>query len=399
MRRSGCSGTSPRVTNDTINRMTIVGTGCIALLVFGGLCIRHNVPAIESELAARAGAALAAQRLGWAEVEMDGRDVILTGIAPDAQARASAVRTAGISGVRRVRSELLTLAERAAAAPEPARAAAPYVTRVTVASGGIVLAGAAPGEDARRRVVRDAQEFFGVAAVEARLEIADEPPADWERALEVALGVAPLLVIGEIELRDDAVKVTGLTADAAAAGLVRSIVSDELPEHFTADVQVGARDDLGDALAESPSLAARLAEDEADTNAPRGLATPTPLDAPACEAEFRATLGDERILFDTASATLTAQSRQLLSELALALKRCPSARVAIEGHTDDQGTRENNLALSQRRAEEVMRYLVGEGIGLGRLSARGFGEEQPLVPNETADDRAVNRRIEFVFEG
>ena len=82
----------------------------------------------------------------------------------------------------------------------------------------------------------------------------------------------------------------------------------------------------------------------------------------------------------------------------MVLKLCPQTRVAVEGHTDDQGRIENNLELSQRRAEAVMQFFVSRGISLSRLSARGYGEERPLVENNTAADRARNRRIEFVFE-
>lgn len=395
--------------NDTINRLTIVGTGLLALLVFGALCVRHNVPAIEAELAARAGAALANERMSWASLDMDGRDAILSGTAPDAEAREAALRVASVAGVRRVDHRLVTVAAQPAAngsraqlqqdgAAPPSAAPVPYLTRVSVAQGRVVLEGAAPGEIERRTLVRRAQDAFGIAAVEARLEVQPDPPRGWDRAAGAALDIAQHLVLGEVVIERAKFAVTGMTEDRSSEQFVREALASSLPEHWSVSLQTSSRDELDEALRESPSLAERLAPTGSEPGAalPRSLPV---LETAACEAEFRQRLGDRRVLFATASTTLTDDSRNLLSDLAAVLKRCPAARLAIEGHTDDQGLRENNLALSQRRAEEVMLYLVGEGIGIGRLSARGFGEERPLVANETAAARARNRRIEFVFEG
>ena len=70
-------------------------------------------------------------------------------------------------------------------------------------------------------------------------------------------------------------------------------------------------------------------------------------------------------------------------------------RISIEGHTDDRGTEEHNLDLSNRRAHSVMTWLVEQGVEPDRLEARGFGEGRPLIPEENRRARAVNRRVEF----
>lgn len=69
----------------------------------------------------------------------------------------------------------------------------------------------------------------------------------------------------------------------------------------------------------------------------------------------------------------------------------------VEGHTDDRGADAANLALSQRRAEAVMKYLVNKGVAQSRLEAAGFGETRPLVKNDTPANQAKNRRVEFVI--
>ena len=67
--------------------------------------------------------------------------------------------------------------------------------------------------------------------------------------------------------------------------------------------------------------------------------------------------------------------------------------VEAQGHTDSQGSDAYNLRLSQQRAESVREYLVSQGVEPGRITARGYGESQPIASNDTADGRATNRRV------
>ncbi|NND59067.1 MAG: OmpA family protein [Gammaproteobacteria bacterium] len=392
----------------TLNRITIFGTGTIALVVFGALCIRHTVPAIEADLTLKAEKALRGARLGWAEVELDGRDMTLRGIAPDGAAIGRAMEIADVYGVRRVSSRLSTIDDYVSAdLPPPGSAAPPsqpepapvrYRTRFSVNEDGLVIAGSAPDDDSRRRVVRAAQDLFGVVAVEARLVVdANGAPADWETAAMTALGIADRLAIGEVALTGPTLSVTGLTGSDAAEAAIADLLATELPPGFTSTSETGSRSELESVLRTAPELAARLRRQ--DQQRPDGaIRSVSSLERGQCEARFRDVLDQRRVLFSTASADLTTDSERLLDELADVLRLCPRARITIEGHTDDQGLLENNLALSQRRAEAVMQYLVARGISLSRLSARGYGEERPLVENRTADDRAINRRIEFLFE-
>jgi outer membrane protein OmpA-like peptidoglycan-associated protein len=72
-------------------------------------------------------------------------------------------------------------------------------------------------------------------------------------------------------------------------------------------------------------------------------------------------------------------------------------RLEVQGHTDNRGTPAHNLQLSQQRAETVVRWLVGFGIEPARLEAKGYGDERPLVPNLTTENRARNRRVQFII--
>jgi outer membrane protein OmpA-like peptidoglycan-associated protein len=101
------------------------------------------------------------------------------------------------------------------------------------------------------------------------------------------------------------------------------------------------------------------------------------------------------VTFATGSANLTGVSRYELDNLADAMKAKPALRVQLAGHTDDTGDDAQNLALSQKRAAAVLNYLAKKGISAGRVSAQGYGETQPLVANDSDENRAKNRRTEF----
>jgi OmpA-OmpF porin, OOP family len=99
--------------------------------------------------------------------------------------------------------------------------------------------------------------------------------------------------------------------------------------------------------------------------------------------------------FEFNSTRLTAPAQQTLDEVATALAAQPELRVEIQGYTDSVGGDDYNLRLSQRRADAVKFYLVSKGANGSALSARGYGKANPLVSNDTAENRAKNRRVAF----
>lgn len=108
------------------------------------------------------------------------------------------------------------------------------------------------------------------------------------------------------------------------------------------------------------------------------------------------------ILFAEAQATLTPKAEVVLAGLTPVLAKAPS-RLRVEGHTDDvpirSATFPSNWELSTARAISVIRYLEEHGIDRTRLSVAGYGEYHPLAPNDSAERRALNRRVEIVVLG
>ena len=107
------------------------------------------------------------------------------------------------------------------------------------------------------------------------------------------------------------------------------------------------------------------------------------------------------VFFDYESFELTKDSRSELNKLFNLLSNNPSIKVEIQGHTDSKGLKSFNKKLSQKRAESVRNYLVKKGINKNRVTAVGYGENQPIAKNTNSDGsdneegRALNRRIEL----
>ncbi len=104
------------------------------------------------------------------------------------------------------------------------------------------------------------------------------------------------------------------------------------------------------------------------------------------------------IFFEFNSANLTEDSKTELSQIIRFLSNNPDTKITIAGHTDDQGTEQYNMILSEKRAKAVYDYLINQDINPDYLTYVGYGESKPLVKNEDEESRQINRRIEFLIQ-
>ncbi|MFA8441264.1 peptidoglycan-associated lipoprotein Pal [Yoonia sp.] len=111
---------------------------------------------------------------------------------------------------------------------------------------------------------------------------------------------------------------------------------------------------------------------------------------------FNQTIGD-RVLFAVDTSTITPEGRTILDGQAQWLLTNADYRAVIEGHADEQGTREYNLALGQRRANAVREYLVSRGVPVSRLQVTSFGKERPIAVCSEESCYAQNRRAVTVL--
>jgi len=108
------------------------------------------------------------------------------------------------------------------------------------------------------------------------------------------------------------------------------------------------------------------------------------------------TLAMQAVQFETGSANLKSQSFDILNQIYDIMLRYPNYNLSVSGHTDNVGNAENNLRLSERRAEACINYLAAKGgIRAERLSYIGYGEIRPIADNGSMDGRTLNRRVEF----
>jgi outer membrane protein OmpA-like peptidoglycan-associated protein len=176
-------------------------------------------------------------------------------------------------------------------------------------------------------------------------------------------------------------------AAAEAAEAQRKAAAEAAEAKRLADAEIAAKEQAVQAAQrEKQQLRARLLEQfnrvlpTSDT--PRGLVV---------------NMGD--VLFDTGKSDLRSEAREALAKLSGIVLNYPSLKLNIEGHTDSTGSADLNQTLSEKRADAVRDYLIGQGLDARSLSAKGFGLNNPVADNSTTEGRQKNRRVEIIVSG
>ena len=140
-------------------------------------------------------------------------------------------------------------------------------------------------------------------------------------------------------------------------------------------------------LPPAPTTTAPATTPEAPPPSSTGTTT-----VPGSRADFLQQAGTDTILFGTDLYDIDAESQAILTRQAAWLNKYPNAAVTIEGHADERGTREYNLALGDRRANAAKNFLVNAGISASRLSVISYGKERPVATGSDEASWAQNRR-------
>ncbi|MEQ8599615.1 MAG: peptidoglycan-associated lipoprotein Pal [Devosia sp.] len=119
--------------------------------------------------------------------------------------------------------------------------------------------------------------------------------------------------------------------------------------------------------------------------------------APGSQQEFIVTVGD-RVFFETDSSSLTSEAMATLDKQAQWLNQYANYRIMIEGHADERGTREYNIALGARRASVAVNYLVSRGVNAQRITSQSFGKERPVAICNDISCWSQNRRAVTVVQ-
>jgi peptidoglycan-associated lipoprotein len=118
---------------------------------------------------------------------------------------------------------------------------------------------------------------------------------------------------------------------------------------------------------------------------------------PGSQQEFLVTVGD-RVFFETDSSALTATAQATLDKQAAWLNKYTNYRILMEGHADERGTREYNIALGARRASVAVNYLISRGVNANRITQKSFGKERPVAICDDISCWSQNRRAVTVVQ-
>src|ERR1700744_3723665 len=230
----------------------------------------------------------------------------------------------------------------------------------------LTLTGNVPDDKVHSSLIASAGRKFFSEKVVDNLKVSMGAPPGFAAAVTPALGALSRLSTGTLVVSDRELKLSGDAFYDAAAVQIRAGLGKDFPQgwQFKADISV------------KPAAA--------------------PVDATVCQQLFSDLLSKGTIRFPTAQSSIDPDSAGLLDRLIETAMRCPTARIEIAGHTDADGEDGFNQALSEKRAQSVMDYLVKAGLPSDRFTAVGYGSAQPVAANDTDEGKAKNRRIEFV---
>lgn len=223
--------------------------------------------------------------------------------------------------------------------------------------------------DTRMREAVDSFARSRFAVAQSALRNDEAVPGGWTVRVIAALEAMDVLHSGQARVTPDLVTVTGISGDSEATRRASGILSQRLG--------AGARYEL------SIRYDRRL--DEA-------LGLP---DGDECVARLNRVMQESAIGFEPARASIAGDPAPTLAKLAAIMADCADFQIEAGGHTDSQGSEAFNADLSRARAQAILTAMAETGIDVTHMTARGYGESQPIATNETEEGREANRRIEF----
>jgi outer membrane protein OmpA-like peptidoglycan-associated protein len=401
----------------------------LAVLVYAMvLGVKILSPRIEDDIANRVTAQLAKDNQLWAEVGVAGREVTLSGIAPDSSAQNAALRAVSrVFGVAKVTDATLvegsvsatalqlgTLVEATAGKTvvnlldgkeKPAAKAANKGYALTIRKVGdrVMLAGQVPSAADKDMLERLAVTHYGVGKVDVReVEIVAGAPAGWRVAagsvlfnivnledatatLAATKGQPEVMVSGTVL----APEFSAQMEEAVRAALPKAYKVAYAVETVKTPVAEVTATETGAKTAAKGSEVLAAAEDAA-------LAAIEPAAGDAAGCEGLAEVGKTKLMFGFDKAELRAVDAPVVAKVGYTLKAChDSGVVTVAGFTDQTGSPLYNRWLSEQRAQAALRALLREGVERNQLKAVGYGEKNQVASNATKAGRAANRRVEF----
>lgn len=247
----------------------------------------------------------------------------------------------------------------------------PEYTVTLSPEGQVQLRGRMTDERTKSAIESYAASRFGADQISAATRLDPELPEGWPIRVLSGIEALAFLENGSVVIEENHVSVRGKTGNPDANAGIARVLSEKLgtSEDYAIDVEyVEALDPQADLLT-----------------------------GEECVQEINAILAENKLAFSPGSANIAPGSGDTLTAIATAMERCTHVKMEIAGHTDSQGRETMNQQLSQSRADAVLNALMSRRILTEGLSAKGYGESDPIASNETEEGREANRRIEFTL--
>ncbi len=349
-------------------RESILAAAQEAGIIGGAECIVGlGTPSTNWAVAAEASLRALAE-LGGGTVTMSNADVSLVGL----QGTPESVfeRTAGeLEAELPPVFSLTTLLPEPEVEPEEGAKAPPEFIATRSPEGQVQLRGRLSDETMRRAVESFAAAQFGADNLSPATRLDPDVPKGWPKRVMAALSALGKLHNGVATVTAETIEVRGMTGDKNAQGEIAGLLSTALGSTGTYSLDV-TYEEMLDPLA----------------------SIPTPEE---CIEQLNATGDARKITFAPSSADIDDDAQATIDRVADILRDCQHAEIEIGGHTDSQGREIMNEQLSQARADAVLNAIMARRILVSNLSAKGYGESQPIADNGTEEGREANRRIEF----
>ena len=230
----------------------------------------------------------------------------------------------------------------------------------------VTLTGYVPDNNVHATIATGASRKFFNEKVVDNLKASVGAPGAFNTAVVAALGALSRLSTGTLVVSDREVKLSGDALYEGAANDIRAGLGKDFPKNWQYKPEITVKPAAG------------------------------PVDGTVCQQLFSELLAKGKIRFEPKRADIDPDSAGILDHLIETALRCPTTDIEVAGHTDSDGEDAFNQALSEKRAQAVIDYLVKAGLPANRFTAVGYGSTQPVAGNDTDDGKAQNRRIEFL---
>ncbi|HIO93229.1 MAG TPA: BON domain-containing protein [Leucothrix mucor] len=349
----------------------------IMIILLGYYCIYvKNTPLIiQKDINTRAQIALNNTNMPWAKVSVDGRDIKLTGVAPNKSAIEAAEQVARVNGYNVIDNQLTLALSVIDSAPK-----AEYELLITKLEDQKITLKGTLDKTSHQSLLSSIQQQYAKENISDQIQVSDVVSPNF-----INQSFAPItqqlkqFKTATAKFNQNNLQLEGVMLAGVKTEDLEQEINQQLPDAINASFKFveAAPSQIPELPITTPNSSEELAK--------------------SCQADFNRVLSTA-IHFESASTNIKQSSYTILDDVVSIAKKCEDFNLLVHGHTDSTGDVNFNKTLSLGRANSIEKYLVRKNIENKRLTALGHGSSVPIASNSTASGRAKNRRIEITIK-